>query len=474
MFMFTFLDNNMIENKAEFNYPEISVIFGDNNLHNIPHIWNCIGVSTDTRSIQSGNLFVALKGETFDGNTKALEALTKESAAVLIDINFYKQNTELFAGLPVITFNNTLTALGKLATFHRHRFDLPIVAVGGSNGKTTTKDMIASILMQNHRILKTESNYNNQVGVPLTLLSLDKSYEFAVIEIGTNEPGEIAILSNILQPTHGLITNIGREHLEQLIDLDGVEMEESYLFGYLKKHAGKAFINYDDERLKKYASLMDKSVTYGTSNDSDVLASIEFDHELYPKVNIKKNEKDFSYTLGTVGYASALNSIAACAITLELGVSVSDIVSTLQNFKQSYDKGYARMALQTIGFFKVLNDCYNANPDSMRVALKTLDMIQTEAEKYAVLGDMLELGDSSEEEHLSLLTEAVRQFNYVLVYGPEMTKAADKLQKPGLISFPDKLDIAMRLKQENIDEGLVLIKGSRGMKMEEIINYLAG
>lgn len=464
----------MIDNKAEFNYPEISVLFGDENLHNITHTWNCVGVSTDTRSIQSGNLFVALKGETFDGNSKALEALNKDAAAVLIDKEYYSQNIDTFAGLPVISFNNTLTALGKLANLHRNRFDLPIVAVAGSNGKTTTKDMTASILMQNHRVLKTESNYNNQVGVPLTLLGLDRTCDFSVIEMGTNEPGEIAILSNILQPTHGVITNIGREHLEQLIDLDGVEMEETYLFGYLKKHDRKAFINYDDERLKKYASLIDKSVTYGTNPDSDILATIEFNDELYPKVDIKTNEKDFTFTLGTVGYASALNSITACAIALELGVSESDIVYGLQNFKQEYEKGYARMAVQTIGSFRILNDCYNANPDSMRIALKTLEMFQTEDEKYAVLGDMLELGDASEDEHLSLLTEAVKQFSNVWVYGPEMKKAAGKLQNTGLLCFADKFELANKLKQEIRNGASILIKGSRGMRLEDIINYLAG
>lgn len=462
----------MFENTVEFNYLELSVLFGVDNLHNIPHDWNCIGVSTDTRTIRIGNLFVALKGDNFDGNTKAIEALKKEASAVLIETNFYKQNINSFDGLSVITFDNTLEALGKLANFHRNRFDLPVVAVAGSNGKTTTKEMLASILMQNHKVLKTEGNYNNQVGVPLTLFGLDNSYEFAVIEIGTNEPGEIAILSHILQPTHGVITNIGREHLEQLIDLDGVEMEESYLLGYLKKHEGKAFINYDDERLRKYASLIDKSVTYGTNNDSDVVASIEFDDELYPKVNVKTKEKEIYYTLGTIGYASALNSIAACAIALELGVSESDIVNALQNYKQAYDKGYARMALQTIGFFRVLNDCYNANPDSMRVALKTLEMFQTGGKKYAVLGDMLELGDSSEQEHLSLLIEAVKQINNILVFGPEMTKATEKLEIKGLRCFSDKLQIAKLLKQELGENDLVLIKGSRGMKMEEIINYL--
>ncbi len=469
----------MFKNKAKFTFNELKVLFGNDLKFEGTGDKTCTGVSTDSRTIETDNIFVALKGENFDGNTKAREALDKGASAVIINKDYYEKNLEIFAGLPVIVANNPLQALGTLAKYHRNRFDIPVIMIAGSNGKTTTKEMTVAVLSKKYKVLKTEENYNNQIGVPLTLLQTDDSHQLAVIETGTNEPGEIAILSNIVAPTHGLITNIGREHLEQLIDLDGVEMEETFLFGHLKKYGGKAFINLDDKRLKKYRPHLEQNITYGTDDEADIIADIEFNDNLcavleFEDKRILGASKDkFTVKLKSPGYAAALNAIAAVAVGLEFNVPSEDIKQALGEFKPDDKHGYARMALQKTAGITILNDCYNANPDSMRMALLTLKQMKTKGEKFVVLGDMRELGDSSAAEHISLLEEVKAEYKNVYVYGGEMTAAAKKLNSELIKTFNSHEDLATALKKSIRTGDIVLVKGSRGMEMERIIAYFS-
>jgi UDP-N-acetylmuramoyl-tripeptide--D-alanyl-D-alanine ligase len=372
----------------------------------------------------------------------------------------------------VISVRNTIDALGVLAQHHRRRFKNPVIAIGGSNGKTTTKEMTAHILSTQLRVLKTNQNFNNQIGVPLTLLQLSDDYDIAVIEIGTNEPGEIAKLSSIVEPTHGLITNIGKEHLEKLIDLDGVEMEETFLFGYLKKNGGKAFINFDDERLKEYYGLMDHKVSYGTSEDSDIKAVIEIDNDLRPQLKVMFDNHELSIKMQTHGYVSAYNALAALAIALDFNLSIERIISAMESYHNDISHEYARMGVITLKGIMIINDCYNANPDSMTAAINSLKQLKIKRNKIAVLGDMRELGESSAEEHKKILDLAAESSDKVFITGTEMHRAFEFSKNENVIYNDDKTMLSHNLLSIIGKGDTILVKGSRGMQMEKVINEL--
>ena len=459
----------MIKNYAKFDYFTISTLFGVNNLKNIGLDWTSTGISTDSREIDGGNLFIGLKGETFDGNEKAVDSINKGASAAIVDKDYYVNNTAAFDNLPVIIVESSLKALSLLANHHRRLFDYPVIAVCGSNGKTTTKEFTASVLSQKYRVLKTQSNYNNQVGVPLTLLQMSTEYDVAVIEAGTNEPGEIAVLSSMIEPTHGLLTNIGREHLEKLIDLDGVEFEETFLFGHLKKHNGFALVNFDDDRIKKYYNFLDKKISYGVNPESAIQAEINLNENLNPTLEIKYDDRIINAELKTTGYVTGLNALAGAAVGLLLGLTADEIKNGLESYNPDDSHGYGRMLVQRVNEIILINDCYNANPDSMKAGLDSLLNLSAKGKKYPVLGDMRELGEASEKEHLQILEYAGNNFKEVFVTGPEMKKAADKLKLPNIWHYSEKEVLANFLSESAKAGDAILIKGSRGMSMEKII-----
>ena len=468
----------MKKNYAKFVFNELKVLFDKDIKFFVSGNTVFYGISTDTRTLEPGNIFVGLKGENFDGSTLTTTAFEKGAAIAIINANYYQEHPDELKKYNIIAVENTLTALASLARFHRYKFDIPIVAIGGSNGKTTTKEMRSAVLQRKYNLLKTEGNYNNQIGVPLTLLQLDDSHTAAVIEIGTNEPGEIAVLTSIVRPTHGLITNIGREHLEQLTDLDGVEMEETFLFGHLKKQNGLAFINLDDKRLKKYPPFLDKNLVYGTDKEADVYATFEFNNKLQARLRIEDkslktdDNRTLEIALNVTGYAAAHNAIAAAAVGIQLDITPDDIIDALENFRQDDSHEYARMLLQITRGIKILNDCYNANPDSMRMALLTLNEMKTSGRKFAVLGDMRELGDASLTEHIALLEETAARIERIYLIGNEMLKAAKKSDIPSVKTFNTHEELAAALKKVLLEDDIILVKGSRGMKMEQIIKFL--
>ena len=310
----------MLPNTARFSGDELNIIFtnkavGKNKeqyvLMNFPANYSCTGVCVDTRELNKENLFIALIGENTDGHSYLNRAKEKGASAFIINADKKDEVIEQFPDFPLIICNNTLSALGRLGHFHRNKFDYPVILIGGSNGKTTSKEMTANLLSQKFKVLKTEKNYNNQIGLPLMLLQMTNDFDVAVFEIGTNEPGEISILSTMAQPTHGLLTNIGKEHLEKLIDLDGVESEETYLLGYLKKTDGTAFVNIDDERLAKYLVLLDKRMTFGTKGASDLKADFVLNGKLNPMITFHYAGRVFTANMKTGGSVTALNAIAA-------------------------------------------------------------------------------------------------------------------------------------------------------------------
>ena len=459
----------MLKNKAPFSELELAVIFGENNLHNINEDFNASGVVIDTRILEPGNIFAALKGENIDGHDLIEQAFISGASACIIEKVYFEEIIGKFPDKSFIVTNDNIEALGKLANHHRRRFEYPVMGVGGANGKTTTKEMIATVLSEEFRVLKTYGNYNNKIGVPLMLLQMSDEYDIAILEIGTNTPGEIYDLSNIVEPTHALITNIGKEHLEFLIDLDGVELEETYLFAKVRSD-GFAFVNYDDVRLKLYGHVLGRFITYGIDEHAQFRCEYTLNDELNPIVTVMKPEGNFIVNMQTVGYASALNAIAAIAVGDYFGVESDKIIKSLENFEPlEGSSGYGRMALSEINGIRIINDTYNANPDSMSAALKNLEMIKIKGRKYAVLGDMRELGIAAPQEHYNIIEIGLSVSDKVLVTGYEMIAASKRFNSDKLMTFSSNEIIAEYLKNNLLPGDCVLVKGSRGMKMEEVI-----
>ncbi|HRP02995.1 MAG TPA: UDP-N-acetylmuramoyl-tripeptide--D-alanyl-D-alanine ligase [Candidatus Kapabacteria bacterium] len=462
----------MIQNQASFSYSDLFVIFGEDKLINVPHNIHTNDVVIDSRQVKEGSIFIALIGENIDAHSKVNEAFLNGASLCIVHKYWYDKNKPEFEDKPFILCNDTIEALGQLANYHRNRFEYPIIAVCGSNGKTTTKEMIASVLGEKLKVLKTFENYNNLLGVPLMLLSMNETYDIAVLELGTNQPGEIYQLGKICQPDNALITNIGKEHLEFLQDIDGVEYEETAIFGEVRD-GGFAFVNYDDERLKNYGHILDKFMTYGTSKDAEVSAEIELDDNLKPTLKIKYSDFITTIKLNTFGIGTAKNAIAAVAVGFEFGLSPEQITKGLENFNQDLLHSYGRMAIENYNSLTIINDCYNANPASMELALENLKLLNTSKTKIAILGDMRELGDTSIEEHHSIINCAANSADIVCLIGNDMNNAFEMYEYSNNVTvFENKEDIVSFV-QHVLNDGLViLVKGSRGMKMEEVIELL--
>lgn len=461
----------MLKNKVQITFSELEGLFGKTLFLNVPLEKEFVGISSDSREIEDGNIFVALKGENIDGHDKVQEAFDKGAALCMVEKSWYKEHETELHEKPVLVVKSSLSALHTIANYHRKRFNIPVIAIGGSNGKTTTKELTAHLLSRKFKVLKTYENFNNQIGVPHMLFLIDSETEAAVLEMGTNEPGEIKILASLMEPTHGLITNIGKEHLEKLIDLDGVELEETLLFGELFKNNGTAFINLDDKRLKKYETILNNKVTFGHSKDADIKATISLDAEIKPVVKISYQDEKITARMKTTGLTTGLNAVCASAIALSFGLSSEELISGLESYETVVTHGYARMTLEKIGGVNLLNDCYNANPSSMKAALDTVEKIRTPGRKYIVLGDMRELGDASFVEHKKLLKNASLVADEVFIVGDEMRKAKKEVKHlQNVHLYKTKEDIIDKMLDTVKPRDFVLVKGSRGMRMEFIID----
>ncbi len=426
------------------------------------------GISIDSRTVKQDEIFVALRGSNYDAHAFAQDAISKGASFCIVDKNWFDENSD--TTLPILVVQDTLEALGELANLYRTKFEIPVVAIAGSNGKTTTKDFVSHILSQRYKVLKTEGNLNNQIGVPLTIFNLNESHDIAVIEIGTNHFGEIAMLCDILEPNYGLITNIGKEHLEAFVDLDGVEMEEASLFGYILKHDGLNFINTDDIRLRKYVKIIERKFTYGQDKENNLRYEINLNHELRPIVTYEHHNLKFSCQLKNPGYSVAFASIPAVAVGLVFGLKENEIIEGLQSFSLPESNKYGRMLIKTYGNLRIINDTYNANPSSMRLALETIRNFECEGKKIAVLGDMLELGSISYDEHLEILKLALEVCDKVFVFGKEMKKAKERINTNKVNYYENKMEISEELSKISFGNETILFKASRGMKCEEILD----
>ena len=416
------------------------------------------GISTDTRTLRSGDLFFALKGERINGHQHAREALTKGAAAVVVSEPVDCPSDRC------IVVEDTLSALQTLANQYRKSFEIPVIGVTGTNGKTTTKEMIAAVLSKKYKVFRSPGNLNNHIGVPLSICSWEEDTEIAIVEMGTNHFGEIRELCEIAEPTHGVITNIGKGHLEFLKDLDGVARAKKELLEYLNDN-GVAFLNADDPFLKTSLHLVPKTVTYGLSNGAQVRGEAAASHQTGCS-KLKVNDCDIQ--LSVPGHFQLYNALAAVAVGLQFHLTLDEIREALESFSPAMK----RMEVLKINNLTLLNDAYNANPTSMKNALETVANMWLGYRKIAVLGDMLEVGSSSFHEHqqIGLLLGSL-SFDACFCLGDAMRNTVETAIHTGIDAYHfDKMEeLADVLLGYIRDEDVILIKGSRGMQMERVI-----
>ena len=429
------------------------------------------GVSTDSRMVKQGDVFFAIRGNRFDGHTFVREAFSRGCIAAVVEESFAHENS-LEPGAPLLFVKDSVKALGGFARWYRRKFDVPLIAVTGSNGKTTTKEMVAAVLSEKFTVLKTEGNLNNHIGVPMTLFRLEKKHQAAVIEMGTNHFGEIEYLCSVAEPTHGLITNIGRAHLEFFGDVEGVAKAKGELFEWLGSH-GLGFVNADDPLVLEKSKRLRKKFTYGlTGKRVNVKGRfLGLNRWVQPRFSVGGHPlpRPFSVQLRTCGTYAAENALAAAAVGIHFGVNARKIKSALESFRARSK----RMEVLKVQGVTILNDTYNANPDSVLAALKTLALMECKGKKIVVLGDMLELGEVSEREHRSIGREIQSlQLEYVLTYGSDASVIVAESHVPYAFHFEEKSMLIAHLEELVAPGDIVLVKGSRGMKMEDVVVHL--
>jgi UDP-N-acetylmuramoyl-tripeptide--D-alanyl-D-alanine ligase len=421
---------------------------------------NSTGISTDTRTIRPGNLFFALRGPNFDANKFAADALKKGAIAAVVD----DPTTDSDSGF--IHVANAKTTLQKLATYHRNTFDIPVLCITGSNGKTTTKELVKVVLSRKYNVHATLGNFNNLIGLPLTMLAIKRETEFAILEIGTSGPGEIEKLSAIANPTHGLITNIGAAHLEKLIDLDGVAHEKGALFRFLAKHNGTAFVNLDEKYLQDLAGPVKDKVYFYESEMGDP-ADNKFslgNTSLSPLIRYFFYVDHVKYEGASqlFGIHNFRNISAAVAIGRYFGVKADEIVDAIAG----YVPGNNRSQVLNLGSNKIILDAYNSNPTSVRAVLDLLHSWSSEKQKLVILGDMLELGENSRKEHEAILEKLAGMGSVrAILVGKEF----HSLGQSGFPSYETVEDLKQKFALSSLNDSLILIKGSRGIRLEELL-----
>ena len=417
----------------------------------------CGRVTTDTRNCPEGSMFIALKGETFNGNSFAHQALEKGCRYAVVDEPQYADSEN------IILVDDCLKALQALAREHRRQMGTSIIGITGTNGKTTTKELIATVLQKRYNVLYTQGNLNNHIGVPLTLLNLTKEHELAVVEMGANHPGEIHTLVHIAEPDCGMITNVGKAHLEGFGSFEGVVKTKSELYDYLRsKENAFIFLDKDNEVLCQ-ASAGLENIGYGMENDALYVSGKL--HACAPFLAFEWKHEGKTHDVHThlIGSYNIKNALAAIAIGCRFGVPAEDICEALDNYIPSNN----RSQLTKTADNHLIVDAYNANPTSMRAALENFRLMEV-PHKVAVLGDMKELGEGSTEEHrqiVSLLTTC--NFEKVILVGAEFGKVNENFEH-----YPD-VEAVKEIFTQNKPKGkFVLIKGSNSMKLAQLKEVL--
>ena len=416
---------------------------------------NCSSVSTDTRKIEKDCLFVALKGENFDANTFAKEALEKGAKYVIIDNPNYQIDER------TLLVKDSLIALQELAKYHRAYLGLPIIALTGSNGKTTTKELIHAVLSKKYKTLATIGNLNNHIGVPLTLLRFTKETEIGIVEMGANHQKEIEFLCEIAQPDYGYITNFGKAHLEGFGGDEGVIKGKSEMYDYLRNNKNFVFINLDDA-IQKEKTTGIKQFSFGL-NESNVDVKID-KIEANPMVKITYNNKAINSHL--IGIYNANNINAAITIGNYFKVSDEQIKEAIENYIPENNRS---QLIQKNGN-EIILDAYNANPSSMSAAITNFIQLENN-HKIAVLGDMFELGEESLFEHKKIIDLLISETN-ITTYFIGKDFYTNQVQNSHIKFFENFEQFAAFLNVNQPKESIILIKGSRGMSLERTLELL--
>lgn len=412
----------------------------------------CRNVSTDTRKIEADVLFFALKGPHFDANAFAAEALSKGARYAVIDDAQYQTNERC------LLVDDALVALQQLALHHRRRLRIPVLGLGGSNGKTTTKELVNAVLSTRYRVYATKGNLNNHIGVPLTLLAIDDSIEIAVLELGANRIGDLNELVAIAEPTHGYLTNIGKEHLEGFGSLEGVIQGEGELFDYLARSGGMVLYNGADATIGQMVA--ERALAYVLRFDQNATLLAETPFVRYAD---NAGHEHITHLMGAYNFD---NIRAALAIGSLFGVDETQAHAAVSAYVSTNN----RSQVIEHGSNTILMDAYNANPSSMAEALRMFESWPA-SHKMVILGDMFELGDTAPAEHDALgklLSES--HFEYVLLVGELMQHALVHL--PKAYYFPDKFGLHVWLQDHPLHNTHVLIKGSRGMGLESVLKVM--
>ena len=427
----------------------------------------CSGITTDSRQIKEGSMFFALKGETFDGNDFALDALKAGAKYAIVD-RFLLEGTA-YKGRKCIVVENTLNMLQQLAAYHRRQFDIPVVGITGTNGKTTTKELVAAVLSQKYTLIATQGNYNNFIGVPLTLFRMDEHTELAVVEMGASAPGEITTLTRVAQPTCGIITTVGKAHLQGFGSFEGVKKTKGELYDYLRQKGGVIFYNADNPdlcemvqhrtglRLSRYG-VREQGVRILPATAEAPYLQLSFEHE----------GKEVTISTHLVGDYNADNVMAALAIGTYFEVPFANMVKAIE----AYTPSNSRSQLVKTGKNTLIIDAYNANPSSMKVALKNFAATNFD-NKVLMLGDMLELGPDSVAEHRQILEQAVQVTPKVFLVGSEFEAAVGLKPLSGQIrTFPTIEALKEYITEEPLTDCTILIKGSNGKHMQRVVDAL--
>ena len=449
-----------------------------NDLFNLPTavIYNPDGykpassVSIDSRNIVEGSVFVAIKGDRFDGHDFVKEAVKKGAGCVIINEKNYSKFNNL--SISIVTVSDTNIALGNLAKVWRSKLETKIIAITGSAGKTTTKEILSDLLSEKFTVNKTSLNNNNHIGVPLTILSTNNKHDVLVLELGTNHFGEIAYTSKITQPDYAVITNIGNSHLEFLKNKKGVYKEKIELFNVTAGRQGFLFINNDDELLAKSFNGYSKKITFAFKHEADVKGNVlGYSDYGNPIIEIKYKNKNIKQVIPLYGEQSAKNFLTAVTIALKLGVNKTGIESALNKIK-AVDK---RLNVREYKNFLLIDDTYNANPESMKSSFELLGKVNKFKRKIAVIGDMFELGGEAEKLHIGLAGSIKKNnINTVFTIGKMMKRLNNVLSSSKIETkhFTDREKLKKVLSNFDFSNSVVLVKGSRGMKMEEFVKVI--
>lgn len=434
-------------------------------------------VTTDSRDCPEGSIFIALKGASFDGNKFAKMALEKGCSYAVIDEKEYAEEGDD----RYIVVGDTLTAFKELAREHRRQFSIPVIGITGTNGKTTTKELISAVLAEKYNVMHTEGNFNNDVGVPKTLLRLRPEHEIAVVEMGASHPGDIKKLIEYAEPTCGMITNVGRAHLQGFGSFEGVKKTKGELYDFIKAHDGLIFLNESNPDLVEMARQreMPRIETYGRDGDGNITGSVtkcdpflNFTWEIQSsKLNIQGSDdqdgeyqaKKYEVKSKVVGSYNIDNMLAAITIGLHFGVSPGQINHALENYTPSND----RSELTVTEHNHLVVDAYNANPSSMAAALENFRLMDV-PNKMAILGDMRELGKYSDDEHQKVV-DTLKEYNInnVWLVGPEFSKTKTDFRK-----FANVDEVKAEIARQQPQGHYILIKGSNGIRLFELPQLL--